>query len=194
MGKTKYKKDVEEFLKKSPVVNFSSIDRIVKSKKNVKGYTKQLIRNLVKQDKMKPIVKGYYTSFDDPSLAVLCFDGYLGLQNALSHHEIWEQETIPIIVTPKKARQGIRKILGFNVQIRRISPKYFFGFEYMKDGDFYLPFSNVEKTFIDMIYFNQKIDKEVLKNFKKRINKKKLKNYLEKYPEKMKKRVLKQVE
>lgn len=56
----------------------------------------------------------------------------MGLQDALSIHNLWEQETIPIIIITRKIRQGIRKVLDLNVLIRRIDKKYFFGFDYIK--------------------------------------------------------------
>ncbi len=62
-----------------------------------------------------------------------------------------------------------------NVLIRRIDSKYLFGFDYYKSGDFYFPYSDVEKTFIDMIYFKQNLDKEVVKEFLKKLDKNKLK-------------------
>ena len=118
-------------------------------------------------------------------LSVFCFKpAYIGLQDALSFHNLWEQETIPIILTTRKLRQGIRKILGLNVMIRRIGSKYFFGFEYQKDGDFYFPYSDIEKTFIDMIYFKENISEEVIAEFKKRLDKNKLKRYLKIYQKK----------
>ncbi len=187
MGKQKYLSRVDSLFKKSPVVNFNSIQRIVKNKKN---YTKQLIRNLLKQGKIKKLAKGYYTSHNEISLIVFCFKpAYLGLQDALSHHNLWEQETIPVIITSKKARQGIRNIFGANVLIRRIDKKYLFGFEYYKDGDFYFPYSDIEKTFIDMIYFRQHLDKEIILEFKKKMDKKKLKLYLKKYSKRFIKKI-----
>ncbi len=184
MGKEKYLRQIENLFEKSPVVDFASIERIIKNKKNIKQYTKQLIRNLVLKNKIKILAKGYYTKHDESGLVVFCFKpSYLGLQDALSIHNLWEQETIPVIITAKKARQGIRKILGnANILIRRIDKKYLFGFEYTKQGDFYFPVSDIEKTFIDMVYFNENLSEEALKNIKKRANKKKLRQYLKKYP------------
>lgn len=194
MGKEKYLKKIEILFKKSPVVSSNSISRIIKRKKQVKQYHKQLIRNLILKGKINRLTKGYYTLHEDPSLAVFCFSpAYLGLQDALSFHNLWEQETIPIIITTKKIRQGIRKILGANVLIKRINRRYFFGFEYVKYGKFYFPVSDIEKTLIDLIYFRQKLNKDLLRNFKKRINIKKLKKYLQKYPKKIKTKVYEQI-
>ena len=178
MGKEKYQKIIENLFKKSPVVSASSISRIV----NGSQYKKQLIRNLISKNRIKKLTKGFYTIHDDTSLAVFCFKpSYLGLQDSLSFHELWEQETIPVIITSRKIRQGIRKIFGMNVLIRRIDKKYLFGFEYYNHDKFYLPYSDIEKTFIDMIYFKQKMNNKILKNMIKRINKEKLNSYLKFY-------------
>ncbi len=191
MGKQKYLNQISSLFEKSPIVNYSSIEKIINDKKKVKQYTKQVIRNLIIKRKIFRLTKGYYTSINDASLFVLCFkETYLGLQDALSFHDIWEQETIPVIITSKKIRQGLRKVLGTNVLIRRISRKYLFGFDHYNQDKFYLPYSDVEKTFIDMIYFNEKLSEEALKNMKKRLNIKKLNFYLKKYPKKFRVKVL----
>jgi len=168
MGKSKYTRDVESIFKKSIVVTASSIRRIVKSKE----YAKQLIRNMIKKGKIKRITKGCYTIHEDPSLVVFCFKpAYLGLQDALSFHNLWEQETIPVIITAAKVQSGIRKIMGGNVMLKRIDKKYFFGFNYYKYNDeIYLPYSDIEKTLIDMIYFRQRLSNEAKAEMIKRIN------------------------
>ena len=191
MGKQKYLEDIKNLFNKSLVVNSSSILSLIKNKKEFKEYQKQLIRNLILKKKIKRLTKGFYTIHEDPSLIVFCFKpSYLGLQDALSFYELWEQETIPVMITSRKIRQGIRKILGINVLIRRIDKKYLFGFEYKKQGNFYFPYSEIEKTFIDMIYFKQRISENVKNNMIKKINKDKLINYLEVYPKKFREKVL----
>jgi len=192
MGKIKYIKDIREFFKESPVVSINSLKKFI-NKKN-KDYIYLLINSLIKNKEIKKITKGYYTIHEDPSLAVFCFKpAYLGLQDALSIHNLWEQETNPVIITVKKVRSGVRKIFGNNAVIKRISPKYFFGFEYKEVGDFYFPYSDIEKTFIDMIYFKNYLDDDLLKEFKERINKKKLNSYLKNYPKRFKKQVLNKI-
>ena len=192
MGKEKYLKDIESLFKKSPVVNAKSIKMIVvNKKKNVKQYTKQLIRNLILKGRVKRITKGFYTSYDNISLSVFCFNpAYLGLQDALSFHNLWEQETIPVIISARKIRPGIRDIMGNNVLIRRLNKKYFFGSDYYKQDDIYLPYSDIEKTLIDMVYFNERLSNETLKNIKKRANIKKINLYLKAYPKNFRERVL----
>ncbi len=190
MGKIKYIKEIREFFRESPVVNINSLKKYLKKKD--KRYIYLLINNLLKKGEIRKITKGYYTTREDTSLIVFCFKpAYLGLQDALSIYNLWEQETNPVVITVKKARQGIRKVFGNNTVIRRINSKYFFGFEYTKDGDFYFPVSDIEKTFIDMIYYKQHMDEELIQNFKDKIDKKKLKNYLTKYPKRIKTRVMK---
>ena len=192
MGKIKYIHKLRKFFKKNPVVNITSIKNLIVSYGGKKNYTYLLINYLLKKREIKRITKSFYTIYEDPAIVVFCFKpAYVGLQDALSIHDLWEQETNPVIITTKKARQGVRKIFNTNVIIKRISLKYFFGFKYMKQDNFYIPVSDVEKTFIDMVYFNQGLDKNLLKNFKEKIDIKKLKKYLEKYPKRTSNKVLK---
>ena len=185
MGKEKYRKDIELLFEKSPIVSYKSIERIVNDKRKVRQYVKKLVRYLLLKNKIKRITKGYYTTRDEASLVVFTFQpAYLGLQDALSFHNIWEQETIPIIITTRKVRQGIRHILGQNVLIRRLDKKYLFGIEYHQQSGMAFPYSDIEKTFIDMVYFNENLNDEVIEEFNKRIDRKKLQEYLKKYPKK----------
>ncbi|MCX6748743.1 MAG: hypothetical protein NT076_03990 [Candidatus Pacearchaeota archaeon] len=187
MGKIKHITKIEEFISKTPVFNLDSIKRLVKDY----DYAKLLVHNLEKKGKIKRLTKGFYSIYNDSSLIVFCFKpAYLGLQDALSFHGLWEQETIPVVITSKKVRTGLRNYYGTNVLIKRLDKKYLFGFEYKKQGDFYLPYSDIEKTFIDLVYFRISIDKEVIKEIKRRIDMKKLKSYLKAYPKKTRERVL----
>ena len=190
MGKQIYLEKIDSLFEKSPVVDFKSIKRVMDKEKN--NYAKLLIHNLIKKGRIKKIGKGVYTKYNDLSLAVFSFKhAYIGLQSALSCYGVWEQETIPIIITTKRVRRGVRSLMGGNIFLRNIDKKYFFGLEYKEEGNFYLPYSDLEKTFIDMVVFNQKIDKEVLKKIKNKINKSKLLNYLKRYPLKIRERVMK---
>src|SRR3989344_6885864 len=115
MGKQIYLNKVEELFDKSPVVDFKSIERIVGKSKN-SSYAKLLLFNLIKNKTIKKIGTGIYTKHNELSLAVFSFKpAYLGLQTALSYHGVWEQETIPIIITIKKVRRGLRGFMGGNV-------------------------------------------------------------------------------
>lgn len=187
MGKEKHLKNVLALFKRSPVVDYKSIERIAG-----KQYAKQLIRNLALKGRIKKLAKGYYTIHDENIISVFCFlPAYLGLQDALSLHNLWEQETIPIVITSRRVRQGIREIMGSNVLIRRIDKKYLFGFDYYEQGSFYLPYSDIEKTLIDLVYFKEKISNDTLHNILRKIDKKRLNSYLKIYPSRLRMRVLK---
>jgi len=80
-----------------------------------------------------------------------------------------------------------------NVSIRRLQKKYLFGFEYVQQGNLYFPYSDLEKTFIDMVYYKEKLNEETLKNILERINIKKLNSYLKIYPKRFKKIILKYI-
>jgi len=127
MGKIKYQEEIKELFRKSPVVSYSSIEKIVKNKKNIKQYTKQLIRNLLLKKKIKRLAKGYYTIINDSSLAVYCFKpAYLGLQDSLSFHNLWEQETIPVIIVLKNQplHETSNKIKKNNLKQTIINQQY----------------------------------------------------------------------
>ncbi|MEK6847495.1 MAG: hypothetical protein AABX50_00010 [Nanoarchaeota archaeon] len=189
MGKIKYIDKIRKFFKESPIVSIASLKKFIRKKDN--SYIYLIINNLLKKGEIKRITKGYYTIYEDPSLVVFCFKpAYLGLQDALSAHNLWEQETNPVMITSRKVRRGVRKVFSQNIVLKNIDSKYFFGFNYEKQGDFYLPYSDIEKTFIDMIYFKQYLDKETKEEFIKRIDKKKLNSYLKVYPNRFRKRVL----
>ena len=187
MGKVKHMTAVLEFFQKTPIVSSKDMKLFVKKT----GYSHLMAANLIKNGKIKRIVKGFYTTHEDPSLSVFCFrPAYIGMQEALSIHEVWEQETGTVIITAKKVKHSLIKVFGNNVVLNRIKPKYMFGFDIVKYGDFFIPVSDLEKTFIDMVYFNEIPDKETLKRIKRKINGKKLMEYLRKYHWKIKKRVM----
>lgn len=188
MGKIKYINEIRRLFRDSPIVDIGSLKRFIK--KNDKDYIYLLINGMLKRGEVKRITKGFYSIHEDPSLIVFCFKpSYLGLQNAMSFHNLWEQETNPVILTTRKVKNGVRNVFGRNVVMRRIDKKYIFGFEHYQDGDFYFPYSDIEKTFIDMLYYRQSLSREVLASFKKKINREKLEDYLKLYPKKFRKKV-----
>ncbi|MBI4010249.1 MAG: hypothetical protein HY361_03615, partial [Candidatus Aenigmarchaeota archaeon] len=130
MGKEKYVKEILGFFEKTPAVSSKDIKLIINKTSIKKSYLYLFVHKLVKSGKIKRITKGFYTIFDDPTVAVFCFKpAYLGLQDSLSIHNLWEQESNVVVITGKKVRNGIRNILGSNVIIKRIKPKYLFGYE-----------------------------------------------------------------
>lgn len=191
MGKEKYVSSILELFKKTPVVSSRDIMMMVrKSKKNSYGHL--LVHNLIKSRRIKKIVKGFYTVHEDPIVSVYCFKpSYIGLQDALSLHNLWEQESNVVIITSRKIRTGIRRILESNVILHNIKPKYMFGFQLMKYGDFFVPVSDMEKTLIDFVYFGERLDSETVKSVKRNIDIRKMDKYLKQYPKRIKDKVLK---
>lgn len=186
MGKIKYMNQVMDLFKKSPVVGFASIKKVVKSE----AYAKLVIHNLTVQKRIFRIAKGVYTIHDNPELAIFALQpAYFGLQDALSFHNLWEQETIPVIVTARRVRAGLRTVLGSNVLVKRLDKKLLFGYDYVQRGNLAYPYATVEKTLIDMLYFKEHLDKKVFKTIMSQLNRKKLHAYLKKYDAKMRKRV-----
>lgn len=178
MPKVKFIPKIRDYIKKVPVFSAKDIERLVKNK----NYAHLILHKLEKSQEIFRIKKGYYSVFNDPIFSVFCFKpSYLGLYEALSLYNLWEQETNVVIITSRKVRTGIRKIFGSNVIIKKINPKLMFGFDYFKYDNFYLPVSDFEKTLLDFFYFGEYLPKDVLKKLKNKINNKKLKNYLKRY-------------
>ncbi len=186
MGKIKHITKIKNLIKEMTVFRASDIERITQDK----NYTHLLLHNLMKKKEIFRIKKGWYSTIENPVLSVFCFrPAYLGLQSALSLHNIWEQETNPVIMTNKKVRRGVREIFGNNVIIRHIPPKYFFGFDFIDSEDYSLPVSDLEKTLIDLLYFKQKTDKELLEILKRKTDKKKIELYLKEYPTEFRRKI-----
>jgi predicted transcriptional regulator of viral defense system len=184
--KGKYVEKVRGYIRKTPVANVSSISALLPNRK----YAYTLINHLLKRMEIRRITRGYYTVYEEPSLIVYCLKpAYLGLQDAMSFHNLWEQETNPIVITARRVRTGVREVLGQNVWVRRISPKYLFGYEYFISGEFLLPVSDVEKTLIDIIYFDE-LKESMIKRFRGKINERKIEEYLKKYESNFRDKVL----
>ena len=185
MGRIKYLKDVMELFKKSPVVTTQDIKRLVKKEE----YTYLLLHNLQRGNKIFRLVKGCYTAHEDPTLTVYCYrPAYIGLQDALSFHNLWSQETSVTIITVRNTK-GVRTVLGNNVSIYNIKSDYYFGYQMMKYEKFYIPVSDVEKTLIDLVYYNQPLHNEVLAEAKKVVDKEKLSSYIQRYKDPVRQRI-----
>lgn len=180
------KKVKAEFGKRS-TFTINDLRRVL-GKDMSKGYLHLLIHNLLVSGELKRIVKGVYTFKDELELVGFGFAPfYYGLQEALSLRNMWEQETVPVILTTKKVRTGLRKFSGNNYLVRHINRRMFFGFEMIKYHDFWIPVSDPEKTLIDFIYFKEPIQNEILAEMK--IRKDVLEQYLKRCPAWVKARV-----
>lgn len=182
----KYVDKIREYLKRTPVASISSISALAPDRE----YAYVIANHLLKRGEIRRITKGYYTTYEEPSLLVYCMKpAYIGLQDAMSFHDLWEQETNPIVITTRKVRPGVRNVLGQNVWVRRISPKHFFGYDYLTSNDFLLPVSDVEKTLIDMVYFRE-MREDIARGFRESVDREKLMRYLKKYGINFRKKVI----
>ncbi len=176
----KYVKDFFEKFSKKAFFSTRDVKLFLTNKGATKSYVSVFLNNLVKQNRVFRISHGFY-SFEKKIDAVEknFFPAYHGLQDALTIHNLWTQQSNIILITPKKFRSGERIVSENKLILKRINRKMFFGFESIKIIDSWILVSDIEKTLIDFVYFNEPIDKETLQNLKKRIDKKKLKKYLE---------------
>jgi len=189
-----YAKEIEDEFRKSPAFTMNDVKKIIHERTS-NAYLKLLLYNLVKKGRLNRITKSTYTYNEDVEAVGFAFRPfYYGLQEALSLRNLWEQETNPVIITPKKVRTGTRAFLGRNYVIKRITRSKFFGFELIKYYDFWIPVSDIEKTLIDFVDFGEKISEETLSEIKKKIKKDVLDEYLAKYPKSIGKKVRKLLE
>ncbi|MBI5388750.1 hypothetical protein HZB01_00040 [Candidatus Woesearchaeota archaeon] len=182
MGKIKYLPKVMETFERNVVVSLGDIKRILLLEKANPAYAAILTHNLLKKGKIHQITKGHYSKHDDPILIAYCIKpSYVGLEAALSFHNLWEQETNIILLTPRRIRTGRRIVLENNVLVHAIGKKHFFGFEYVGHDNLKVPVSDIEKTFIDLIAYHHQLDKKILRLFKKRVDIRKMRDYLQHY-------------
>ncbi|MCR4335219.1 MAG: hypothetical protein NUV57_01635 [archaeon] len=172
---------VKEFEKKFSGKTFTTRDVkiFLENKGANKNYYSLFIANEIKKEKIFRLKNGVYSTnqnLDESEKAF--FPSYHGLQEALTIHGFWGQETVPVIITPRKIRNGERKIFNSKILARRIGRKMFFGYETKKYHGAWITVSDPEKTLIDFAYYNEPIGKETLEEMKAIIDKKKLEKYL----------------
>ena len=173
-------------MRKTPAFRAQDVGMIVGDR----GYASLLLHNLAKRGEVKRITKGWYTVHDDPVVTVFAFrPAYIGLQEALSLRGLWEQETNVVLLTALRARTGVRSMMGSTVVVHRLSSKYVFGFDYVAYGDFILPVSDLEKTLIDLVYFNEVPGAGVMRKVSKGVDERKLRSYLRNYPKAVRSRI-----
>jgi predicted transcriptional regulator of viral defense system len=130
------------------------------------------------------ITRGAYTFYDEVQYARFAFPPfYYGLEDALSLRGLWEQETNPVIITPRKVRNGIRQFDSRNYIVRRIKRKMFFGYTLLQYEQFYIPVSDIEKTLIDLVYFGIRVPDEVISTMIGKLNRETFNSYLTELPQ-----------
>jgi len=146
-------------------------------------YRNLMVHKMLASGELSRIGRGAYTFHQDAQVVGFAFQPfYYGLQDALSLRGIWEQETVPVVVTPRRVRAGARRFLGSNYIVRRISRKMFFGYEMLKRGGFWVPVSDAEKAFLDMLYFRQPLPPALARAMRKGMRPEVLKEYLARSP------------
>ena len=164
----KYQKLLER-LYDQPAFSITQLKTLLGTKKISNGYLHLLVHNLLARKKLKRITKGFYSFNGDAQVVGFAFQPfYYGLQDALSLRNLWEQETNPVVITPRKVRTGLRKFGESNYVVKRIERKMFFGYNMVKYGDFWIPVSDAEKTLIDFAYYNQPLDENTRKELRKK--------------------------
>jgi len=167
--------------KKYPVFTKKDVLQLLKSKSSLE--IDMVLLYMVNKGYIYRVKKGVYSLYNDVDIIGFAYRPfYYGLQYALTIHKLWDQATNPVVITSKKCRFGLRKIFDTNIMLHRTLPKYLFGYELMKQGDFEVPVSDIEKTFIDFVSFGIKLDSNTKQKMIKRINRKKLLSYIEHYP------------
>lgn len=182
-------KNILEKYKNYPIFTTKDVSQLLKnkSKQEINSY----IKYLVNKGSLFRIARGVYTIHKDPIVYGFAFRPfYYGLQYALTIHKLWDQATNPVVITTKKIRIETKTITGNKFIIHRIKPKYFFGYELKNINGFDVPVSDIEKTLIDFIHFQNNLDKNTLKDIIKKTNKTKIKEYLKHYPIQTKSKIL----
>lgn len=179
MGKKIHLEGVRRFVRSTPAFRARDVELLVKDR----GYALLMLHNLAARGELKHITRGWYSTQDDPVVAVFALrPAYLGLQEALSFRGLWEQETNVVAVTTLRAKPGVRKVMGQSVIVHRIAPRYFFGFDYLPYGEFHVPVSDPAKTLIDLVYFRESPGPDVLKEVLEHADRRSLEGYLKHYP------------
>jgi predicted transcriptional regulator of viral defense system len=186
LGKVVHLEKVRKLMKSTPVFRAIDVELLVGDR----GYSSLLLHNLAARGEVFRVTKGWYSASDDPIVSVFAFrPAYLGLEAALSIHDMWEQETNVVIVSASKVRPGLREVMGSNVVVHRISHRYLFGFDYLKHGGLYVPVSDPEKTLIDLVYFGGTVGGDTIRKVAGRVERRKLAEYLRVYPAAFRERV-----
>ncbi len=155
------------------------------------AYIYVMLHNLLKNGEVTRITRGIYTFHDDAVVAGFAFRPfYYGLESALSIRGVSGQGANYIIMTPRNVRTGMRSFHGRNYRVQRVESGLMFGYSVVRYGSFWVPVSDVEKTVIDMLYFDGAIRDELWPGIAAALDRKRLMDYLKRYPPYFRKRAL----
>ena len=186
----KFMKEFISQFSSKPVFSSYEARNFFRFRQGPEGYYKVVLNNLVRSGRIYRITRGQYSFYDEIQYVGFAFKPfYYGLQDALPIRNIWEQETNPVIITPRRVRSGIRIFQGRSYLIRWIERSMFFGYSLVEYGDFFIPVADAEKTLIDMVYYHEFMPEEVKDEILKAVKKEKLQEYILMLPEYLRKRV-----
>ena len=182
-------KYVHEFLKhfsKVPAFSAKDAEQFLIYIGSGKKYPKRFIQNMRAGNRIFKLAKGMYTTLNNSEVIGFAFSPfYYGLTYALSYYNVWEERANPVIVTTKTVRSGMRKAMGTNISVFRIPKTMFFGYNIVKGEAVYYPISDLEKTFIDLVYFGISLREDTLNRLVARLDRKKLREYLLRSPKRL---------
>ena len=175
----KYIREFLENFKKTPAFTFKGAERFLKYKGSTSAYAKLFMSKLVKSGRTYRITKGNYSLFKDNEIVGFPFyPFYYGLGFALTNHGLSKQQFNPHVITTRNVRAGLRTAFCSNFYVSKISEGMFFGYIYVKGENFSYPLSDIEKTLIDMLYYDFSVEEYVYENIFKRLDKRKTREYL----------------
>ncbi|AKA49300.1 hypothetical protein IX51_09520 [uncultured archaeon] len=179
----RYISDFLHHFSEKPAFSANEARLFLKRRGASEGYHKLLLEKLYSSGRIYRITRGHYTFYEEVQHVGFAFSPfYYGLEDALSLLNLWEQETNPVVITPRKVRSGIREFRGRNYVVRRIDRSMFFGYIYIKYEKFYISVSAPEKTLIDLFYFRTYIENDTYDEVFKNIDATRFKDYLENVP------------
>lgn len=174
-----------------PTFTMSDIRVLLGSKGCSYAYVRLMLHNLIRKGEITQLTRGVYTFHRDAVVVGFAFHPfYYGLENALSIRGLSGQGTNFIVMTTRNVRTGVRTFMGRNYVVNRIGGDQLFGYNLVQYGETWVPVSNVEKTVIDMVYFNDGIRDELWSGILGVLNMKRLREYLTRHKPEFRKRVL----
>ncbi|MCL4373996.1 MAG: type IV toxin-antitoxin system AbiEi family antitoxin domain-containing protein [Candidatus Marsarchaeota archaeon] len=180
----KYAKEFEKLFNnnKFPVFTIGDIMLAFEGSGMSYEYLRLMLHKYARSGRIKRISKGVYTFHNDTIVVGFAFKPfYYGLESALSLLGFSTQGANNAVMTIRSVRTGVRSFEGRNYRVMRIKSKYFFGYKLLQYDSFWVPVSDLEKTFIDMEYFKIGIRKELVREAISKLDMNRLNKYLKAY-------------
>ncbi len=154
-------------------------------------YLKLLINHLIRRKEITRISRGAYTFHKEMAVVGFAYSPfYYGMEDALSYRNLWTQSANPTIITTRNVRNGLRKFVNSNYMVKQAPTNLFFGFDFIKYYELWIPVSDPEKTLIDLVYYNHDIRVDALEKLADALNRRRLAEYLEHYSKNFRKKVM----